>query len=112
MILGPHTRTMLVRRAMRTPAYSHTPTLPVSVRVLNLSQRAVSGSGKSKDKPQGRPSNEVPIIGSDGKGLFESLGVTGRLKMVAIVIFVVLATIESMFWASMLWKKYGPGEEE
>jgi hypothetical protein len=72
----------------------------------------VSGSSKNKEKPLGKSSNEVPIIGSDGKGLFESLGVTGRLKMVAMAIFIVLATIESMFWASMLWKKYGPGEEE
>jgi hypothetical protein len=104
MILTPHTRTMLLRRAVRAPGYSHSPTLPVSVRVLNLSQRAVSGSSKNKEKPLGKLSNEVPIIGSDGKGLFESLGITGRLKMVAMAIFIVLATIESMFWASMIWK--------
>ena len=111
MILRPGTRMMLLRRAIRAPSYSHTPMMPLSVRVLNLSQRVVSSSGKNKEPPRGKAGTEVPIIGSDGKGIFESLGITGRLKMVAIAIFAVLATIESMFWASILWKKYSPGEE-
>lgn len=114
MILRPDTRMMLLRRVVRAPPHSHTPIMPLSVRVMISSKHDVSSSGKSGNKNPllGKASKEIPIIGSDGKGLFESLGVTGRLKMVAIATFAVLATIESMFWASMLWNKYARGEEE
>lgn len=109
MILRPDARTMMLRRVIRAATYSHPPTLPVSARAMIPSWRAVSSN--SKKPPPAKSSKEIPIIGSDGKTLFEGLGITGRLKMAAITIFAVLATIESMFWVSMLWNKYGWREE-
>jgi hypothetical protein len=109
MILRPDARTMMMRRVIREPTYSHTPTLPLSVRAMIPPQRPVSSSSNNVNKkpPPAKSSKEIPIIESDGKTLFESLGVTGRLKMTAMAIFAALATIESMFWVSMLWNKYG-----
>lgn len=99
----------MLRRVIRAPTYSHPPTLPLSVRAIIPSRRAVSSN--SKKPPPAKSSKEIPIIGSDSKNLFESLGITGRLKIAAIAIFAVLTTIESMFWVSMLLNKYGWREE-
>ena len=65
---------------------------------------ALSRSGKNGDRSlvKGKTNKENPIIESEGKSLFVNLGIIGRLKMVAIAIFAVLATMESMFWAFML----------
>jgi hypothetical protein len=109
MILRPDARAMMLRRIIRAPTYSHPPMLPLSIRAMIPSWRAVSSN--SKKPPLAKSCKEIPIIGSDGKPLFESLGITGRLKMVALAIFAVLATIESMFWVSMLWNKYGWRED-
>lgn len=112
MILRPDTRTRLLHLVVRAHPYGHTPIILLYVRVMISSQRAVSSSGKSGNKSPipGKVSREIPIIGSDSQSLFESLGITGSLRMVAIAIFAVLATIESMFWASTLWNKYDRGQ--
>jgi hypothetical protein len=106
--------TLLRRVIIRAPElYSRTSTLPLSARLIILPQRAISSNSKdsaSKTSPVGKVSKEIPIIGTGGKGLFESLGISRKFKLVAITIFVVLSTIESMFWISMLWRKYGPRE--
>jgi hypothetical protein len=82
--------------------------LSQSSRSTLSSQRAAFSTSKN-DKPQKTPPSGNPSYPAFS---FEGLGANRTIKVTVIACLTVVGTIESIFWAKVLWAKMSKSPEE
>jgi hypothetical protein len=100
---------MSARHITRKPIPNSISVLSQSSRSTLSSQRAAFSTSKN-DKPQKTP----PSPGNPSYPVFsfEGLGANRTIKVVVIACLTVVGTMESIFWAKVLWAKISKSPEE